>query len=97
MNHTIDIDSIKIEPLETFSITSTVDHPTYYQGKKYEAIDIIEDYNLDFHLGNAIKYILRAGKKDDKLKDLNKAIWYLQRVCQNLDKEKSFNDKEKQR
>ena len=69
-----------------------VDHPTYYQGKKYEAIDIIEDYNLDFHLGNAIKYILRAGKKDDKLKDLNKAMWYLKRSCQNIENETKPND-----
>lgn len=56
-----------------------VNHPSHYQGNKFEVIDIIEDYNLGFNLGNAIKYILRAGKKNDYVEDLKKAIWYLQR------------------
>lgn len=56
-----------------------VNHPSHYQGKKFEVIDIIDDFNLNFNLGNAIKYILRSGKKEDKKKDLEKAIWYLQR------------------
>lgn len=59
-----------------------VDHPQHYQGNKFEVIDIIEDYRLGFCLGNAIKYILRAGKKDDYVQDLNKAIWYLKREIQ---------------
>jgi len=54
-------------------------HPSHYQGQKYEVIDIIEDFELNFCLGNAIKYILRAGKKGDKKEDLRKAIWYLTR------------------
>ena len=62
-----------------------VNHPTHYQGSRYEAIDVIEDFKLNFCLGNAIKYILRAGKKDDKLKDLQKAMWYLQRECSVLE------------
>lgn len=70
-----------------------IDHPSHYQGNKYEVIDIIEDFKLDFHLGNAIKYILRAGKKDNKLDDLNKAIWYLERVCQNIAKEMLFDER----
>ena len=59
----------------------TVNHPDHYQGGKYEVIDIIEDFDLSFSLGNAIKYILRAGHKDPQLKkeDLRKAIWYLER------------------
>lgn len=56
-----------------------IDHPSHYQGKKFEVIDIIEDYGLGFNLGNAIKYILRAGHKDSYIQDLNKAIWYLNR------------------
>lgn len=56
-----------------------VDHPDHYKGTKFEVIDIIEDYNLGFNLGNAIKYILRAGKKDCFSQDLEKAIWYLKR------------------
>lgn len=56
-----------------------VDHPSHYQGKRFEVIDIIEDYDLGFNLGNAIKYILRAGHKDEYTQDLKKAIWYLER------------------
>lgn len=58
-----------------------VNHPTHYQGIKHEAIDVIEDFNLNFCLGNAVKYILRAGKKEDMVQDLKKAIWYLERQC----------------
>src|SRR5689334_13704952 len=53
-----------------------VNHPNHYQGKTFEAIDIIEDYDLNFNLGNAIKYILRCDKKGCNKKDLEKAIWY---------------------
>lgn len=56
-----------------------VNHPDHYQGNKFEVIDIIEDYELGFHLGNAIKYILRADKKGNTKQDLEKAIWYIQR------------------
>jgi hypothetical protein len=46
-----------------------------------EVIDVVEAYNLNFSLGSALKYILRAGKKpgESSIEDLNKAIWYLQR------------------
>ena len=58
-----------------------VNHPSHYQGSCLEAIDVIEDFDLNFHLGNAVKYILRAGKKGNKEEDLRKAIWYLEREC----------------
>jgi len=54
-----------------------VNSPAHYQGKTFEVIDIINDYSLNFELGNAIKYILRADKKGNKKQDLEKAIWYL--------------------
>lgn len=60
-----------------------VNHPTHYQGKDIEAIDVIESFDLNFCLGNAIKYILRAGKKGDKKEDLEKAVWYLNREINN--------------
>lgn len=63
--------------------SDAVDHPKHYQGNKFEVIDIIEDYKLGFNLGNAIKYILRAGHKDDYKQDLKKAIWYLNREVNN--------------
>tara|TARA_Y100001970_G_scaffold279577_1_gene387171 strand:+ start:2016 stop:2291 length:276 start_codon:yes stop_codon:yes gene_type:complete len=58
-----------------------IDHPDHYQAKGMEAIDVIEAYNLNFSLGSALKYILRAGKKPGELsaEDLKKAIWYLER------------------
>ncbi len=60
-----------------------VNHPDHYQGNKLEVIDIIEDYELNFTLGSAVKYILRAGKKDDKNTDLKKAIWMVEREIEN--------------
>ena len=61
-----------------------VDHPDHYQGNKFEVIDIIEDFKLGFHLGNVVKYVLRAGKKDATVQELEKARWYLDRYIQQL-------------
>ena len=66
-----------------------VNHPEHYQfgeNNQYEAIKVIEAWDLDFHLGNTIKYISRAGKKDKELQDLKKALWYLERKIKNLEK-----------
>lgn len=68
-----------------------VNHPDHYQfgeNNIYEAIKVIEAWDLDFHLGNTVKYISRAGKKgtDKELQDLKKALWYLERKIQNLEK-----------
>jgi translation elongation factor EF-Tu-like GTPase len=62
-----------------------VNHPDHYQGKKMEVIDVIEDYDLGFSLGNAIKYILRADAKGNRKQDLKKAIWYIQREIDSED------------
>lgn len=66
-----------------------VNHPVHYGGEDnmYEAIKVIEAWELDFHLGNTIKYISRAGKKgsDKELQDLKKALWYLQRKIDNVE------------
>ena len=56
-----------------------VNHPSHYTRGKIEVIDFIEDQQLQYHLGNVIKYIARAGYKGDKLEDLKKARWYLDR------------------
>lgn len=45
-------------------MTDNVNHPSHYTDGKIEVIDFIEQKNLDFHRGNAVKYIARAGKKD---------------------------------
>lgn len=58
---------------------SAVNNPQHYQGEYFEAIDIIEDFDLNFNLGNVIKYILRCDHKENPLQDLSKAKWYLER------------------
>jgi hypothetical protein len=67
-----------------------VNHPDHYGGANntYEAIKVIDAWDLNFSLGNTVKYISRAGKKDKEkeLEDLNKALWYLQH---HIDKLKS--------
>ena len=62
-------------------INDPVNHPAHYTDGCIEVIDFIEDKNFGFHLGNAIKYISRAGKKDPEkeIEDLEKAVWYLQK------------------
>jgi hypothetical protein len=56
-----------------------VNHPEHYSANGIEAIDVIDAYKLNFYLGNAVKYILRAEKKGNKKIDLEKAVWYLNR------------------
>lgn len=61
----------------------TVDHPDYYRADTgHEAIDVIEAWGLGFNLGNALKYIARAGRKGNAVEDLEKAAWYVQREIQ---------------
>jgi len=54
--------------------------PTHYEtDATYDVIDICKTYNLNFNKGNVLKYVCRAGKKDDEIKDLRKAIDYIER------------------
>lgn len=66
-----------------------VSHPSHYTFGTIEVIDAIEDWQLPFHLANVVKYVARAGKKDqDKLiEDLQKASWYLNRYIEYLTKD----------
>ena len=63
-----------------------VNHPTHYGGEEniYEAIKVIEAWDLNFSLGNVVKYISRAGKKNATIEDLEKASWYLKRAIQQI-------------
>lgn len=57
-----------------------VNHPPHYKAGGIETIDFIEAKDLNYRLGNVIKYVARAGKKHtDPVQDLEKALWYLQR------------------
>lgn len=62
--------------------------PDYYKSGGMEAFDVIDAFNLDFNLGNAFKYIARAGKKDSKVEDLRKAVTYLNREIEKAEKER---------
>ena len=72
-----------------------VNHPSYYADGNIEVIDYIEDKNLDYHLGTAIKYISRAGKKreqgmtdkEKEIQDLQKAVWFINRKIKQLQKD----------
>lgn len=70
-------------------MSEAVNHPSHYGGvdNPYEAIKVIEAWKLGFNLGNTVKYISRAGKKDALLQELKKARWYLDREISNLEKD----------
>lgn len=63
-------------------MNDNVNHPAHYTSGPIEVIELIEGFGLGFHLGNVVKYILRAPHKGTELQDLQKARWYLDRaIC----------------
>ena len=80
-----------------------INHPSHYGGEDnpYEAIKVIEAWELDFNLGNCLKYISRAGKKLDgtlsaaekKLEDLKKAAWYAQEAVRQQERKMIYEVK----
>ena len=68
-------------------VNKNVSHPSHYN-QGIEAIDIIESWDLNFSLGNAIKYILRSPYKGKQIEDLEKARWYIDREIERLKKER---------
>ena len=75
-------DHIVFSPPDTINLSS----PHYYTRGKIEVWDFIRDQGLNFHLGNAVKYISRAGHKFNKTEDLKKAIIYLQNELDNAER-----------
>lgn len=65
----------------------SVNHPTHYTHGKFEVIDVIEDWKLDHHRANSVKYIARCNHKGKPVEDLKKAVWYLNRKIELLEKE----------
>lgn len=65
--------------------SNVINSPEHYKGGGLEVIDVIEAFNLNFHTGNVIKYVLRAGKKGAALVDLKKAQWYLNREIEKME------------
>ena len=72
-----------------------VDHPPHYGGadNPHEPIKVIKHYKLGFNIGNTVKYLLRAGKKDDVLQDLKKAQWYLDDEIKDIEAEREARRK----
>lgn len=67
-------------------MSETVNHPAHYGGDTtYEAIKVIEAWGLNFRLGNCVKYVCRADAKGDRLENLRKARWYLDREIAKLE------------
>lgn len=74
----------EVKVVEVPKNEDVINHPSHYTRGKIEVIDFIEDQQLPYHLGNVIKYIARAGYKGDKLEDLKKARWYLDRYIKGV-------------
>lgn len=68
-----------------------VNHPEHYGAADdpYEAIKVIDAWQLGFSLGNAVKYLARAGKKGNAVEDLRKAVWYIQHEIGRLNREQA--------
>lgn len=69
-------------------LNDSVSHPAHYCRGNIEVIDFIEDQQFPYHLGNAVKYLARAGHKDPAktTEDLRKAVWYINRYIELLEK-----------
>ena len=66
-----------------------VHHPAHYCYSKYEPKDVIRAWELNFNLGSAVKYIARAGRKDDILQELNKAKQFIEFEIEAIELERS--------
>lgn len=74
----------------TMEKNNIIFHPSHYcDGRKYEPRKVISDWKLNFNLGNAIKYLSRAGRKGDKVEDLRKAIQYIEFEIEDIENESS--------
>lgn len=69
--------------------TDNINHPAHYTYGTLEVIDAIEGLQLPYHLGNALKYIARAGRKDSAKteEDLRKSVWYIERYIELMKRE----------
>lgn len=89
-------DPIEDIPVESWGAEKpdNINHPAHYTFGSIEVIDAIEGLLLPYHLGNALKYIARAGRKDPAKteEDLRKAIWYINRYIEFLAKQKGGSD-----
>lgn len=74
-----------------------INHPSHYcDGRRYEPIDVIEDWKLNYNRGNIIKYCSRAGRKDNELEDMKKCAWYANREVERLERANGIVENERQ-
>lgn len=77
--------TIRTEEINTPAV-DLINHPPHYKFGPHEVIDVIESWNLGYHLGNVVKYVARAKRKGRELEDLKKAQWYLNRYIEEVTK-----------
>lgn len=78
------------------SNNDAVKKPSHYvEGRKFEPKDVIRDWGLNFNLGNAVKYLARAGRKDDIVQDLKKAQEYIQFEIDAIEAERKKEENQK--
>lgn len=79
----------KLKATADKALNDPINHPPHYTDGKIEVADFIADKNLNFFRGNVVKYMCRAGKKagEDELRDLQKAVWYLDREVERVQEE----------
>jgi hypothetical protein len=82
----------KGEPIISTEQPDMVNHPPHYTVNGIEVIDVIENYKLNYKLGNVVKYILRSDLKGNRLQDLKKALWYLKREIEQSEKQTICTD-----
>ena len=75
--HTVKAVEVSDTPVRSVQFDAVSKPSHYTEGRKYEPKDVIRDWDLNFNLGNTVKYVARAGRKDDILQDLKKARQYL--------------------
>ena len=72
--------------------TNPITQPAHYTaGRLIEPLEVIESWGLNYHFGNILKYIARAGRKDCEVTDLEKALFYLDRAIRNCPSAKAEN------
>ena len=81
----------RLSDLEALARREAINHPPHYNQGKIEVIEVIEDWGLDFHAGNVIKYVARHKHKGNSLEDLKKARFYLDRLIEGLENASNQN------
>lgn len=85
----LDCDTRDLPEFSKENIRSKQIGGNHYKNKKFQIWDIVDDYELNYYLGNAIKYILR--NKNDRIEDLQKAIHYLEAEVERLQNDRCTN------